>query len=111
MQKTQPATAGRDHTIREMVVAVIVALPDPAASVSNVRTVQYAGSRPAVHRSKRMEAPVELVAKDTSFLEINNELADKGFFVTSTEEMITWARTGSIYWVTFGLACCAIEMM
>jgi NADH-quinone oxidoreductase subunit B len=58
-----------------------------------------------------MEAPVELVAKDTSFLEINNELADKGFFVTSTEEMITWARTGSIYWVTFGLACCAIEMM
>jgi NADH-quinone oxidoreductase subunit B len=54
---------------------------------------------------------VELVAKDPSFLGINNELADKGFFVTSTDDMITWARTGSIYWVTFGLACCAIEMM
>jgi NADH-quinone oxidoreductase subunit B len=108
----QPATDGRDQTISEMVVAVIVALPaHPEASVSHVRTVQYTVSRPAVHQSKRMEARVELVADDTSFLEINNELADKGFFVTSTEEMITWARTGSIYWVTFGLACCAIEMM
>jgi len=52
-----------------------------------------------------------LVGKDLSFFEFNNDLADKGFFVTLTDEMITWARTGSIYWVTFGLACCAIEMM
>jgi len=53
----------------------------------------------------------ELVGQDSSFLEINNERADKGLFLTSTDEMITWARTGSIYyWVTFGLACCAIEM-
>jgi NADH-quinone oxidoreductase subunit B len=112
MQKTQPATAGRGHTISEMVVAVMVALPaDPVASVSHVRTVQYTGSRPAVQQSKRMEVRMELVANDTSLLEINNELADKGFFVTSTEDMITWARTGSIYWVTFGLACCAVEMM
>ena len=54
---------------------------------------------------------MEFVGQDSSFLEINSELADKGFFVTSTNEMITWARTGSIYWVTLGLACCAIEMM
>jgi NADH-quinone oxidoreductase subunit B len=45
---------------------------------------------------------MELVGKDSSFFAINDELADKGFFVTSTDEMITWARTGSIYWVTFG---------
>ncbi len=25
--------------------------------------------------------------------------------------MITWARTGSLMWMTFGLACCAVEMM
>ena len=24
---------------------------------------------------------------------------------------ITWARTGSLMWMTFGLACCAVEMM
>ena len=28
---------------------------------------------------------MQLVGKDASFLEINNELADKGFFVTSTD--------------------------
>ena len=50
-------------------------------------------------------------ADDAFFGDINNELADKGFLVTSTEALITWARTGSLMWMTFGLACCAIEMM
>ena len=30
---------------------------------------------------------------------------------TSAEQLITWARAGSLMWMTFGLACCAIEMM
>ena len=50
-------------------------------------------------------------ANDPFFGEINDELADKGFLVTSTDELITWARTGSLMWMTFGLACCAVEMM
>ena len=50
-------------------------------------------------------------AEDPFFLEVNNELADKGFLVTSTDDLITWARTGSLMWMTFGLACCAVEMM
>ncbi len=40
-----------------------------------------------------------------------NELADKGFLLTSTAHAINWARTGSLHWMTFGLACCAVEMM
>ena len=31
---------------------------------------------------------------DAFFGEINNELADKGFLVTSTDELINWSRTG-----------------
>ena len=42
-------------------------------------------------------------SNDAFFGEINNELADKGFLVTSTDELITWARTGSLMWMTFGL--------
>ena len=50
-------------------------------------------------------------ADDAFFLEVNNELADKGFLVTSTDNLIQWARTGSLMWMTFGLACCAVEMI
>ena len=55
--------------------------------------------------------PVARPANDPFFTEINAELADKGFVVTSVEDLITWARTGSLMWMTFGLACCAVEMM
>ena len=48
---------------------------------------------------------------DAFFLGLNDELADKGFLVTATDDLITWARTGSLMWMTFGLACCAVEMM
>ncbi len=47
----------------------------------------------------------------TSFGVFSNELADKGFLLTTADELINWARTGSLMWMTFGLACCAVEMM
>ncbi len=42
---------------------------------------------------------------------MNDALADKGFLLTSTDEIINWARTGSLHYMTVGLACCAVEMM
>jgi NADH-quinone oxidoreductase subunit B len=49
--------------------------------------------------------------RDVATQELNRELQDKGFLLTSTEDIINWARTGSLHWMTFGLACCAVEMM
>jgi NADH-quinone oxidoreductase subunit B len=36
---------------------------------------------------------------------------DDGIVVTSLDTVINWARRSSVWPVTFGLACCAIEMM
>src|SRR5438270_8866278 len=48
---------------------------------------------------------------DRFFTGLNEQLSDKGFLVTTAEDLVIWARTGSLMWMTFGLACCAIEMM
>src|SRR5690606_10254920 len=50
-------------------------------------------------------------ADDRFFGELDSELSDKGFLVTSSEALITCARTGCLMWMTFGVPCCAVKMM
>jgi len=64
--------------------------------------------RPGLATARPGEVPG---ADDPYFAGINGELADKGFLVAAADDLIAWARTGSLMWMTFGLACCAVEMM
>ena len=48
---------------------------------------------------------------DAPFDRMSQALNDKGFLVTKIDDVANWARTGSLWWMTFGLACCAVEMM
>ena len=42
---------------------------------------------------------------------INSQLSNKGFILTSVDKLVHWAQSGSLWPMTFGLACCAVEMM
>lgn len=39
------------------------------------------------------------------------DIQKKGFVVTQVDKLLDWVHTGSLWPMTFGLACCAIEMM
>ena len=51
------------------------------------------------------------VSQDAAVKLVTDELADKGFVVAQMDKLVNWARTGSLWPMTFGLACCAVEMM
>ena len=43
--------------------------------------------------------------------ELKIELSKNGIFTTTLEELYNWGRKNSVWPLTFGLACCAIEMI
>jgi NADH-quinone oxidoreductase subunit B len=49
--------------------------------------------------------------QDAALKAVTDELTDKGFVIAQMDKLVTWARSGSMWPMTFGLACCAVEMM
>jgi len=49
--------------------------------------------------------------QDAVLKTVSDELSDKGFVIAQLDKLVNWARTGSMWPMTFGLACCAVEMM
>ena len=50
-------------------------------------------------------------AQDALVAAVAEDVQNKGFLLTKYDQLVTWARTGSLWPMTFGLACCAIEMI
>ncbi len=74
------------------------------------------------HDNKIIDAPAYTYEKGISPLSpaiyqdvvpaaISKTLNEKGVLLTSADKLFDWARTGSMWPMTFGLACCAVEMI
>lgn len=72
------------------------------------------------HERKVVQAPATSLtslplppaaAQDVVPAAISKHLHEKGFLLTGADALFDWARTGSMWPMTFGLACCAVEMI
>lgn len=73
------------------------------------------------HDRKVIQAPVTplitnipmppAVQQDVVPAAISKHIEEKGILLTQADKLFDWARTGSMWPMTFGLACCAVEMI
>ena len=49
--------------------------------------------------------------QDAILKAVGDEITNRGFVIAKTDKLFNWARSGSLWPMTFGLACCSIEMM
>ena len=68
-----------------------------------------AAGAPAGFRARQLQAR-DLLRGDMDDAELEHYVQDR-VMTTTVEKAVAWAQGNSIYPLTFGLACCAIEMM
>ncbi|MBY0273275.1 MAG: NADH-quinone oxidoreductase subunit B [Alphaproteobacteria bacterium] len=68
-------------------------------------------TKEALEAGYGIEAIPEGINPDVLLETLNQEITQQGFVVTQLDKLAAWAQSGSLWPMTFGLACCAIEMM
>lgn len=79
--------------------------------MSHDRHTIIAPDAPLVTSVPPIQPAENLIPADQAVAMLSQEVKDKGFILTSADKLFDWARQGSMWPMTFGLACCAVEMI
>jgi NADH-quinone oxidoreductase subunit B len=55
--------------------------------------------------------PSENINENDLARSLYESATDRGYILTQVDKLVHWAQAGSLWPMTFGLACCAFEMM
>ena len=60
---------------------------------------------------KQLTQDPKFSGQDDILNAVTDEISNRGFIIGQADKLFNWAKSGSLWPMTFGLACCAVEMM
>jgi len=60
---------------------------------------------------KQLKENPKFSGQDDILNAVTDEISNRGFIIGQADKLFNWAKSGSLWPMTFGLACCAVEMM
>ena len=60
---------------------------------------------------KQLTEDSKFSGQDDILNAVSDEISNRGFIIGQADKLFNWAKSGSLWPMTFGLACCAVEMM
>ena len=60
---------------------------------------------------KQLTEDSKFSGQDDILNAVTDEISNRGFIIGQADKLFNWAKSGSLWPMTFGLACCAVEMM